>query len=249
MRAIFFSLLFFITLPAGAAIQLKLVLPTDTLSVGETQKGKILVSEVSDLSQLPNLAGLIFEDTLYLLDMGPIVNTSSEISSEVVIVFSKAPKRMLLDGKIDDKLIQLELSSSLKITQDKVVEDFIILDSGYSYQKSKRWYLIVITALLVLVGSFLFFRRKKTNNKEKLIKKRLKENILSAVEYEDIVAVWYERDQILKYFPDFQTDYKEFEKVLYKYQFAPHLKKEDKDSVIVAYQTFLNVIKGGLDGV
>ena len=108
----------------------------------------------------------------------------------------------------------------------------------------------VLVVILFLLGFGWKIKLIMSHKKElKSRKAAIKNEIVSAREYHDVVKVWQKKSIIVREFPKIEMNFKNLEAVLFKYQFKPSQTEAEKIEIMNAYRDFVDKCQGGLDGI
>ena len=222
----------------------------------EVQQGEIVSARLSFRADsegvMPNLSlkDKKFANTVYFLSLKPFVGKEGQgyFEAEAKVIFIKIPVTAILVEKIGTSDISINLGSvNVKQTQS---EGFKFSDFDIPRQIN-----YFFTALgLFLLGVVIFFVRHlilKANRKKELQerRKKIKEELLQADNYDAVVELWKKKANFLSMFPIIEKDFHKLETVLFKYQFKANQAEHEKQVVLEAYQKFKEEIKVVLNGV
>ncbi len=77
----------------------------------------------------------------------------------------------------------------------------------------------------------------------------MKDRVMSAREYHDVVTLWQQKALLLKEFSHLSKPITDLEIVLFKYQFKQSQNETEKAEVMKAYREFINKVQGGFNGI
>ena len=193
---------------------------------------------------LQKLKNKNFSETLYIHSLSPLVRRDNSFVADAKVIFLKVPDVKTLTTE------NLTLKWNVEVIPTEASKDFLFGDfSAPARSKLMIW---LGAMLLIIFFAFSGFKVRRIWNQKQLKKnklKKLRNEIFSAVSYEEIVGVWNKKQTFLFTFPFLKDSFKELETVLFKHQFKPRQTQFEKDEVIHAYKTFLSKIEGGFNGI
>lgn len=203
-----------------------------------------LKANAVQLVDLQKLKNKNLSETLYLQGLSPLVRRDDSFLADAKVIFLKVPDLNTLTTE------NITLKWSVQVIPTEASKDFLFGD----FSAPGRSNLMMWPGAMLLIVAFAFsgFKVRQKWNQKQLQKnnlKKLRNEIFSAVSYEDIVGVWKKKQTFLITFPFLKDSFKEFETVLFKHQFKPRQTQFEKDEVIHAYKTFLSKIEGGGNGI
>ncbi len=211
-----------------------------TLYLDETTAQKLLAQKVS---------GQTIENTIYLLEVGPLTKTDNNFEANAKVIFLKVPERKVvqyegIQGGFPVTWSEVEIIPT-EATQELIFERFSI---------PSRKNILLWLGILIAAGCLLFLGirfRKVQRAKAQLRKRRLslRDELLSGTAYSEIVEIWKKRETFMAEFPEIHDHFKKFEHVLFKYQFKPSQTEAEKIEIMQAYREFINNVRGGLNGI
>jgi hypothetical protein len=236
-----------------AAVKMELVFKEQQVKQGQITQALVRADlEVLQKIDLTKFKGQTVGDQLYFVNLTPPVRRSGERIFEAAadVVFIKIPHSTRLEAKLADRDIHLTWSS-LQVLPTQSGNDFIFSD--WSLPRRLPWGLWSLIALLLAIGGgFVFFRLRKKHlqrKRERAKKLKLIEILFNSTQVEEIIEVWKMRSELLTEFPLLMDDFKQFENVLYLYQFKPMMSDHEKSLVVQAYKKFLLSAEGAFRGV
>lgn len=244
MKKILFLSLLFISINLEAKILLSIKPLQREVIQGDLVSARIEVADNSQNIDLLSLENKTISNSIYFFE---IKKESSGYGAKLVI--ANVPKENTVTDKLGAEDIVIDLSGIQLVPTEKP-KSFIYDD--FKIPTYLNWVLIIgITLALVLVtgGVIVFIQKlKKDSNKKKKITK-IKEEVLSAKTYDEVVKVWTMKHEILQLFPNIDVEFKGLEQVLYAFLFKPSQSQDEKRIAEKAFQDFIVKIKGKLDGV
>jgi hypothetical protein len=201
-----------------------------------------------------NIEGQLLDKIIYVNQILP-VNGNSEgtvINGEASIIFLKVPEKEILTQKITG--IDLEVTwSQVEIIPTESSESLLFGEFNVSSEKNFfKWIVIGSIVFLIIIFLFLiwsYWSKRRDLSLKKKGKLKIKDDLLSPKNYDDVVNIWKIKYDILKVFPNLEIDFKNLEEVLFKHQFKERRTKLDEEEVLEAYKKFSDSIQGGIDGV
>lgn len=252
MKRIIFFLFIILSHSAFAAVGLHLDFTQKALKQGKIEDAVIQMDENSvQKIELQRLKGQSLSDTIYLLDVSPLVKKDggSKFEAEAKVIFLKKPEGQVLLHKLSGEDVAVTWSQ-VEITPTEASQGLIFGQFEIPSRKNIVIWLISLLTLVFGIAFFLKYRRRLQEKKNALMRrKKHKAELLEAREYSQIVHVWMERDIFLKEFPEIQEAFKKFEVTLFKYQFKPYQSEAEKAEIQEAYRAFMDHIQGGLSGI
>jgi hypothetical protein len=210
-----------------------------------------LNSEMVQQMELQKLVGSTLGESVYLYSAEPLIRRDSgdTFEAEGKVIFLKIPAARTLTHKVGDKEISLSWSE-VNILPTEVPKGFIFGDFTVPARKQVlKWVILGLLVLIIMFG--VLFYRKRNSQKQRLRQARLslKEKIIAVNDYEQVVELWQQKADVLHIFPQLAEPFKHLEKTLFKYQFKASQTALEKDEVMIAYRSFLEESRRGLDGI
>lgn len=245
-------LILLIPFSAVATVNVELFFDSQEVKQGSIENAKALLT--SDSIQKVNfqkIKGQTLGETIYFYSLSPFVRKEGEKNyiSDVKIIFVKVPTKNRLEHKVDGQDIVISLPQ-IKVTPVDIPEKLIFeqFDIPESF-KYFKWIIVFFILVILCVLTLKYRQRTKNKHRELLKKKAIKESVLAATSYKDVVNVWQRKSEVISIFPSWESEFKELEKTLFKFQFKPSQSEIEKSEVMKAYDVFLNNVKGGFDGI
>ncbi len=225
---------------------------TDKIKQGSFQSVLLKMDEsTAEKIDLQKLKGENIGETVYIQDVGPLAKMvdAHYFESTATIIFLKVPATDGLLYKTSKFEIPVKWSKILVIPTEAGKE--LLFGSFTLPQKVRIIFWLFGTIFLVIIFLIIFNFRKKWQAKKAIKFKRnnLKDEILSAARYEQVVNLWKNKHSFISQFPHLDEPFKVLEQVLFKYQFKPHQSEQEKAEVVKAYKEFKNKIDGGFNGI
>lgn len=243
-------LLFSLSVHASVAMHLDFHSPK--VKQGHIESATIKLDETAIQNvELQKLVGSSWGDSIYLYSVGPLLRKNGEANyqSEAKVIFLKSSVEQPLIHKINENEIQITWSN-VEVIPTEAPKELIF---GQFEIPSRKKIVIWLSGLLfALLGTIAVLKYRKTVQNKKYQRKKkieLKNKVISATEYSQVVQIWQEKATILKVFPQLSEPFKTLETVLFKYQFKPSQMESEKAEVMTAYRTFVEQVQGGFDGV
>ena len=252
MKRIIFFLFIILNHTAFSAVGLHLDFTQKTLKQGKIEDAIIQMDENSvQKIELQQLKGQSLADVIYLLDVSPLVKKDggSKFEAEAKVIFLKKPEAQVLLHKLSGADIAITWSK-VEIIPTETTQKLIF--GQFEIPSRKKILIWFISLLILIIGIAFFFKyRRRLQEKKNILirRKKHKAELMDAKEYSQIVHIWTQRDIYLKEFPEIHEAFKNFEAILFKYQFKPYQSEAEKAEVQEAYRAFMAHIQGGLSGI
>lgn len=199
--------------------------------------------------ELQKLKGVSLADTIYLYQASSLVRSGDKFEADGKIIFLKVPESKPIIHKIGTSEISINWSD-VEVQPTEAPAKFIF---GQFEIPARRRIIEILAALFALsligFGIYKYNEKSKQRKALRLKKAALKDKVISAREYNDVVALWQDKAVLLKEFPHLQEPLKELEEVLFKYQFKQSQNEVEKAEVMTTYRVFMNKIAGGFNGI
>lgn len=199
--------------------------------------------------ELQKLKGVSLAETIYIYQVSPLIRSGDNFEADAKIIFLKVPESKPVVHKTGQNEISISWSD-VEVQPTEAPESFLF---GQFEIPGKKRILEILGALLVLgLIGFGISRFIQTNKKKKAlrqIKAALKDKVMSAREYQDVVSLWSQKALLLKEFPHLSEPFKELETVLFKYQFKQSQNEIEKAEVMKSYRDFMTKVQGGFNGI
>lgn len=232
-----------------ARVNLELRLEQSSVKQGQISTGKLFVRESTGAASLSGLKGKNIGKTLYILNVAPFMGKQGQLESDVKVIFVNVPQVATLTEVIDGEETVISLRG-IEVIPAEAPKSFIFGD----FEIPTRLNLIPWMLGLIGLGFALIFGlwlKKKFATKASLQsrKRSLKNELISANSYDDIVAMWRQKLRYLETFPEIERNFKSLENVLFKYQFKQQRTEREINEVLNAYQNFKSEVSGVLNGI
>lgn len=228
-----------------------------TFSSAKIKQGQLEEAEITmDFSAAQNFEIQKLKDTtpgdiLYFHKISPMMRSDSgrTLSGQASVVFINVPQTNFIQFKEQDVTIYLTWND-IEITPTEAKPVFLYEDFSIPGRKEIKSLFIPIIILLILVPlGVILFRRFKKVKAEKNRKRQLKESLMGANKYEEVVEIWKDKNRFISEFPGCEQAFRSLEEVLFKYQFKPTQDVSEKNEVMKAYRDFTNRLQENLNGI
>jgi hypothetical protein len=242
-------ILLLISFNVWSKVDLNLILTVEKAKQGEIVQGKIVLGSSEGQVALSGLNGLNVQKTIYLISVSPFVGKDGNYEADAKVIFLKIPEALSLQETVNGEEINIRWTA-VEIIPTEEPQSFLLgnfeVPSRISFT---RWIIGGAGSLVIIFLVFFLIRWRKKKQKVKAAKTKLKKDLLNNETYTDIVTMWRQKQVFLEAFPVISEDFKEFEKVLFKYQFKQTQNNSELEEIVSAYKTFCSKIQGSLDGV
>ena len=243
------KILFVIT---SAEAEVVLSFSSDKIKQGNLEAA-ILKVDLETAQQFPiqKLKGETVGDVIYFHNISPLIrkNDDGAFYADATVIFAKVPEKNSLaydsgNGQVTIVWPQIEIINT-QADQKLIFADFTIPG------RKNVWLFVLSSLILVFISilGWIFSKQWKTKRLLKKKKQDLKQQLISAASYEEVVTVWQKKSQFLKEFGHLEEAFQDLEKTLFKYQFKPKQTDSEKEEVMKAYRAFTQKTEGGLNGV
>ncbi len=212
-----------------------------------------LVFDAESSQKLPinKIVGETLGGHFYIYSAKPLLTKDNwnAFESEATVIVGKIPEAKPVSYKSGDNEIMV-LWNDVEFIPTEAPKELIYGTFEIpSRAQILKW--LSLLAVFIIAGLGIWKFKKYLDNKNSIQKKKreLKDEVLSAKEYADVVSIWQKKSQILKVFPSLEDHFKELEVVLFKYQFKPSQTETEKNQVMTAYREFINKSQGGFNGI
>lgn len=237
---------------AFGATNLTLQFSSAEIKQGSLETTKLLLNaDAVQKISLQKLKGQTLGDTIYIYGVSPLMRKegSNSFEADAKVIFVKIPETNTVAFKQDAEDL-LVTWGNVKITPTEAAKGFIF----GNFEIPSRPKIILWASILIglgLISGTVLWGRKKLQHKAalKAKSKALKTELLSAKTYPEVVDVWKKKHSFITAFPQIETSLKDFEVVLFKYQFKPRQSEVEINAVMEAYRDFVRKVEGGLSGV
>lgn len=219
---------------------------------GSIQQAEIILDETFvQKIEVQKLTSKILGETLYLHEVGPILKTgdSPSFKAKAQVVFVKIPQSDSVSYKLGSEEIVFSWSAvdiiPLEASEGFVFEDFEISKRFKKYY----WFFLLLVGVPLAYIFFRFNKKLELKKKVKQEKEAVLKRLLATNQYEEIVKLWVNKNEIYKTYPELNEFFKDVEKVLFLYQFKPTQSQNEKDHVVKVYQEMITKFQGSLRGV
>lgn len=199
--------------------------------------------------ELQKLKGISLADTVYLYQVAPLIKSGNSFEADAKIIFLKVPETKPVIHKAPTGDIAISWSD-VEVQPTEAPEKFLF--GQFEIPGPRRILEILaglVVVLLIVLGIYKFRQNRKAKKALRVKRAELKDKVMSAREYHDVVSLWQQKAELLKEFPHLAEPLKELEKVLFKYQFKQSQNENEKTEVMKAYRDFINLVQGGFNGI
>lgn len=250
----YFFLMLFILIPniLLAEVRITLSFPKAQIKQGQLEEAEITMDfSAAQNFEIQKLKDTTPGDILYFHKISPMMrsNAGGTLTGKASVVFINVPQTNFVRFNEQDETIHLSWND-IEITPTEAKPVFLYENFSIPGRKEIKSLFIplILIFLLLPLGVFLF-RRYKKDKAEKERKRQLKESLLGASKYEEVVELWKEKNRFITEFPASEQAFRNLEEVLFKYQFKPTQDISEKNEVMKAYRDFTNRLQENLNGI
>jgi hypothetical protein len=227
-----------ISMAAWSGIDLRIDLPNE-VKAGELLSLKAEIIKIDGVAQLSVLRGQTLQDTLYINKVGVIEKNSQETtgSVEIEIIFLKPIDRIPLVSSDGGTKVYL---TSVKVLPSEEVKDFIIVNWSLPWKLPWYGYLSILLSLIAGLMFFNFYPKWKEKKRIEKKQKQLWDALISANSEKEIMDVWTNKLTYFESFPELETQFRAWEKVIYPFLFKKVLSDEEKNQILKSYKMFVS---------
>ena len=237
---------------AFSAVNIELVFEKNEIQQGSIESALARLSgESLQKINLQKLKGQTLGETLYLYNVSPLLRKdgNKNYESEFKVIFIKTPEANQLVHKFENDEINIKWSE-VKVVPVEVPEKLIFEEFEIPQPfEILKWLMGVVILVLAVFGFFKVKKARDIKNEKRRMKQSIKDSIMAANSYDEIVSIWKRKLEITEVFPALTEPFKQLEMTLFKFQFRPQQTDEEKNEVVKAYRDFLSTIQGGFDGI
>lgn len=199
--------------------------------------------------EVQKLKGVSLAGTVYLHQIAPLIRSGDTFEADAKIIFLKVPETKPVIHKVGD--IDLSITWSDVEVQPTEASDKLLFGQFEIPGPRRILEILGILVVITLVALGIYKFRQKGKAKEALRQRRaeLKDKVMSAREYQDVVSIWQQKALLVKEFSHLSDPVKELENVLFKYQFKQSQNETEKAEVMKAYREFILKVQGGFNGI
>lgn len=235
-----------------AEVKITLSFPKSQIKQGQLEEADITMDfSAAQNFEIQKLKDTTPGDILYFHKISPMMrsNAGGTLSGKASVVFINVPKVNYIQFKEEDVAIHLTWNE-LEIAPTDAKPVFIYENFSIPGRKEIKNYIVPILILLFLtpIGVFLFLRYRRIQA-AKIRKKELKDSLLKANNYEEVVELWKLKSRFINEFPAIENAFRKLEEVLFKYQFKPSQSDSEKNEVMKAYRNFTGQVQESLNGI
>ena len=252
MNTKYFLLLFILSLfhPAVAGIHIEF--KEKSFKQGSLQAAKIIIdTETARSIKLQDLQGESLEKIVHIQSVDSVIENknNSSWSSDAIVIFLKVPVQRSLTYKHQGRDIPVSWNE-IEVVLTEAPKEFLFGTFEVPSKFKILFWILILLLSVILIAFIIYFRKKwKIKKVMRLYKKKIRDELLAASQFQDVVMIWQKKRDLIKEFPHLEEPFKELEKVLFRYQFQPHQSESEKSEVLKSYRSFLDKIQGGLDGI
>lgn len=246
----FLLLLIILSSQVFAAAQMQLDLSSAVVKQGSLIDAVVRLDGNSvQQIELQKLKGVSLADTIYIYQVSPLIRNGESFEADAKVIFLKVPEGKPVVHKIGEKEVSISWSD-VEVQPTEAPAQFLF--GQFEIPGKKR--ILEILAALLFVGlvAFGIYKLSGKNKKKKALKQMradLKDKVMSAREYQDVVNLWQQKALLNKEFPHLTEPFKELETVLFKYQFKQSQNEMEKAEVMKSYRDFMTKVQGGFNGI
>lgn len=249
MKLFLLPLLLFFSLSAWSKVNFELVLNSPSVKQGEIVVGKLIVRESQGQTSFSGLKGKNIGKTIYLLNVAPFMGKAGQLESDAKIIFLKVPESTSATEVIDGEEIVISWKG-IEVVPTEESKSFLLGDFEVPERKEVLpWILGFFIVLILGAAGYWISYKIKAKKLTKSQQNKLKQEILSCQNYDEIVLMWRQKLRYLQTFPQLENAFKNFEQTLFKYQFKPNRTDRELEEVQKAYDKFKSEAMGALNGI
>lgn len=224
---------------------------------GKIKQGAIvpvkLVFDLPASQGLPinKLIGQTLGNTFYVFKAKPLLTKDNwtAFESDAEIILAKVPEAKPVTYKSGNDEVMITWNDVEFVPTEAPKEMIYGTFEIPSRAQVMKWLSILVIVLVAVFAGWKIKLRLDLKKSLKVRKAAIRDEIVSAREYSDVVKVWQKKSNIIKEFPKVENHFKDLESVLFKYQFKPSQSESEKIEVMNAYRDFIAKSQGGFDGV
>lgn len=200
---------------------------------------------------LNKLSGQTLGEVIYLYSVSPLMKKAGDagFEAEATAVFIKVPESNKIVHKTGTTEIDVSWNGIQIIPTEAPKELLFGTFEIPSPMKLISWGSGLIVLIMAALAGWKFRQKLLLNKAIKNKKAQIKDEIISAKEFSDVVKLWEKKKILISEFPHIEGSFKDLEKVLFKYQFKPRQSETEKIEVMTAYREFIKSIEGGFNGI
>lgn len=232
-----------------ARVNLELKLEQNSVKQGQIAEGKLFVRESDGASSLSGLKGKNIGKTLYVLSVAPFMGKQGQLESDVKVIFVAVPQVETLTEVVDGEETVISWSG-IEVVPTEPAKSFIFGDFEIPARLNLLpWILGLVGLGFALIIGLWLKKKFATKASLQLRRRTLKNELIGAISYDDVVMIWRQKLKYLEAFPEIEGNFKSFETVLFKYQFKQQRTEREITEVLNAYQHFKSEVSGVLNGI
>ncbi len=245
-------LFIFLSLRVFADANIKLQIDQSSFKAGEIVSAQLSLDASSAQSfPLQSMKGQVLGGTLYFQSISPLIHRENQASygADAEIIFIKKPDTQNLNVTIGDTPAVITWNS-VEVVPVEIPPKFIFMNFEIP-EPSK----LVLWLAIFLGFAFIFWgiwKLKINLDKKKTVRdfrKKLKEEILSCRNYNELVQFWQKKRTYTQTFPEIESPLEKLEVVLFKFQFKPVQSESEQSQAMDAYREFRKDVEGTLSGI
>ena len=229
---------------------MRLVFNKDKVHQGSIENVVIeLNPEAAQVVELQKLKGKSLGNTVYLLQIDPLVRKQDVFAADARIIFSKVPEAVPVVHK--EGSTELLISwTGVEVVPVEAPQEFLFGTFDVPARKKILFWVFIVLAVAVSgVAGWKFHQRWKIKQEQKRKLQLLKSSLLDAASYDDVVKLWQNKNEFQAVFPQIAEAFRDLETILFRYQFKPRQSELEKEEVMKAYRSFRDKVAGGLNGI
>lgn len=233
-------------------VNLGLQFHSNQLKQGELYEATLTLDSASAQSlQNLKISGQTLDETLYIHEVSPLMRKEGKDSyyADAKVIFVKATTAGSLKTQLNGQPIVVKWSelfiAPTEIPQKLIFGKFSIPSAPKLIMILGILFLIIIIVLVVL----RFKKRLSTKSQKKAFMIGLKQEVLAANNYADVVKVWQKKRTYCDAFPHLENAFEKLEITLFKYQFKPNQSEAEKEATMKAYREFVSSVREGFNGI
>ena len=239
-------------LVSSAYAEIILSFPSDRIKQGSLVETTLKVDlETAQKFPIQKLKGETVGDVLHFHHISPLIrkNEDGAFYADATVIFAKVPEKNSVvynsnSGQVTLAWPQIEIINT-EADQKLIFADFTIPG------KKNVWLLILGSLIVIVLFILAWILGSRWKIKQQLKRKKLdlKQKLISAGSYEEVVSLWQKKSEFLKEFGYLEEPFRDLEKTLFKYQFKPKQTDIEKEEVMKAYRAFTQKTEGGINGI
>ncbi len=227
-------------------VGLELILDNPTVQQGQIISGRLVVKQADGQAGLSGLQGKNVGKTLYLLNVAPFMGKQGNLEARAKVIFLTVPAANAVTETINNEEVFI-VWNNLEILPTEPPKSFLLGDFDIpAKRKIIIWIGSFFLALMIILFGFWYKEKTQNKKREKTALNFLKQELCKCETYEDVVAMWKNKQNFLTAFPRIEEGFKSFELVLFQHQFKSKRTEREIEEVMMAYKKFKNEVSGVL---